>query len=186
MKSIWRIVRFTGELWRYYLGVSIFTILIAAMSQLVPLFTKAAIDEITKLQGGHVDVTRVALFAGLIFLTDIGQTLFSNIGGYIGDMLAAKQQRLLSNRYYAHVMSLPQRYFDTELTGSIINRMSRGINQITNYTQTLSNNCLQFIFSTVFTLAIVAYYSWPVALILLSLYPIYIWLTTLSNEKWQG
>jgi ATP-binding cassette subfamily B protein len=64
--------------------------------------------------------------------------------------------------------------------------MSRGITQITTFTQTLSNNFLQFIFGTVFTLAIVAYYSWPVALILLSLYPIYIWLTTLSNEKWQG
>lgn len=187
MKSIWRIIRFTGELWRYYLGVSVFTILVAVMSQLVPLLTKAAIDEITKLaHGGQVSVTRVAVFALLIFLTDVGQNFFSNIGGYIGDMLAAKQQRLLSNRYYEHVMSLPQRYFDTELTGSIINRMSRGINQITNYTQTLSNNFLQFIFSTVFTLAIVAHYSWVVALILLSLYPIFIWLTTLSNSKWQA
>ncbi|MEJ0073585.1 MAG: ABC transporter ATP-binding protein [Candidatus Saccharibacteria bacterium] len=133
-----------------------------------------------------MSIPRVAVYAGLIFLTDIGQNLFSNVGGYIGDMLAAKQQRLLSNRYYEHVMSLPQRYFDTELTGSIINRMGRGINQITNYTQTLSNNFLQFVFSTVFTLAIVAYYSWPVALILLSLYPIFIWLTKLSNSKWQA
>jgi ATP-binding cassette subfamily B protein len=186
MKSIWRILRFTGSLWRYYVGISVFTVLVAATSQVVPLLTKAAIDEIVKLAGGgHANVTRVAVFALLIFLTDIGQNLFSNIGGYIGDMLAAKQQRLLSNRYYEHVMSLPQRYFDTELTGTIINRMNRGIGQITNYTQVLSNNFLQFIFSTVFTLVIVAYYSWVVALILFSLYPIYIWLTTLSNEKWQ-
>lgn len=187
MKSIWRIIRFTGSLWRYYLVVSLFTILIAVMSQLVPLLTKAAIDEITKLgTGGHVSVTKVSVLALLIFLTDMGQTLFSNFGGYYGDMLAVKQQRLLSNSYYEHVMSLPQRYFDTELTGSIINRMSRGITQITGYTQTLSNNFLQFLFSTVFTLVIVAYYSWPVALLLLSLYPIYIWLTTLSNENWQA
>ncbi len=186
MKSIWRIVRFTGSLWRYYLGVSAFTVLVAAMSQVIPLLTKAAIDEITKLaSGGHVSITRVAVYAVVIFAVDMGQTIFSNIGGYLGDMLAAKQQRLLSNRYYEHVMSLPQRYFDTELTGTIINRMSRGIGQITGYTQTLSNNFLQFVFSTVFTLGIVAYYSWPVALILLSLYPIYVWLTTLSNERWQ-
>ena len=32
--------------------------------------------------------------------------------------------------------------------------------------QMFSNNFLQFIFSTVFTLIIVAYYSWPVALML--------------------
>jgi ATP-binding cassette subfamily B protein len=187
MKSIWRIVRFTGSLWRYYLGVSIFTVFIAAMSQLIPLLTKAAIDQITtQASGGHGSVTKVAVYALLIFIVDMAQNIFSNVGGYLGDMLSAKQQRLLSNRYYAHVLSLPQRYFDTELTGTIINRMSRGIGQITTYTQTLSNNFLQFLFSTVFTLVIVAYYSWPVALILLSLYPIYIWLTTLSNEKWQG
>ncbi len=187
MRHIWRIITFTGSLWRYYVGVSLFTILIAAMSQVIPLLTKATIDEVSKLVGGgQVNVNHVIIFAVLIFAVDMGQTLFSNIGGYLGDMLAAKQLRLLSNRYYEHVLSLPQRYFDTELTGKIINRMNRGINQISSYTQTLSNNFLQFVFSTVFTLIIVAYYSWQVALILLSLYPIYIWLTTLSNAKWQG
>jgi ATP-binding cassette subfamily B protein len=147
MKNIWRIIRFTGSLWRYYLGVSIFSILVAAMSQLVPLLTKATIDELTNVSGGHVSIPRIAVYAMLIFAVDLAQTLFSNFGGYIGDMLAAKQDKLLSYRYYEHVMSLPQRYFDTELTGTIINRMNRGIGQITNYTQTLSNNFLQFIFS---------------------------------------
>lgn len=186
MKSIWRIIRFTGELWPYYLGVSIFTILIATMSQFVPLLTKAAVDEIVKLVAGkHIEVARVAVFAGLIFATDFGQIIFSNVGGYLGDMLSAKQQRLLSNRYYEQILRLPQSYFDKELTGTIINRMSRGIQQITDYTQTLSNNFLQFIFSTVFTLIVVAYYSWPVALMLLTLYPIFIGMTAFTNGKWQ-
>jgi len=183
---MWRIIRFTRELWPYYVGVSLFAVLIAAMSQFVPLLTKATIDELTKLaRGSSASVSKVTIFAVLIFLTDFGQTIFSNIGGYFGDVLAAKQQRLLSKRYYAHVLSLPQKYFDTELTGTIINRMNRGINQITDYTQTLSNNFLQFIFSAVFTLAIVAHYSWQVAIILLLMYPIFIWLTTLTNTKWQ-
>ena len=187
MRSIWRIIRFTGSLWPYYVGVSIFTILIAVMSQFVPLLTKGAVDQITKsLSGGHADVKLVAIFALLIFLTDIGQTFFSNIGGYLGDMLAIKQQRLLSRRYYEHIMSLPQTYFDGELTGTIINRMSRGISQITDFTQVFSNNFLQFIFSTVFTLIIVAYYSWPVALLLFSLYPVFILMTTVTSKKWQG
>lgn len=186
MKSIWRIIRFTGSLWRYYLGVSIFAVLTAATTQLTPLFTKSAIDELTKISNGHVDAHKIVVYAVLIFAAEIAQLAWSNIGGYLGDMLSIKQQRLLANRYYAKVLGLPQRYFDHELTGSIINRLSRGIDQITNYTQTLSNNFLQFIFSTVFTLVIVAHYSWVVALILLSLYPLYIWLTSLSNEKWQS
>jgi ATP-binding cassette subfamily B protein len=109
MKNIWRIVRYTRELWPYYVAVGVFTILLAAMSQLQPLLTKGAVDEISKLlQGGQANVQRVAVFAGLIFLTDLGQTLFSNIGGYLGDVLSAKLQRLMSRRYFEHLLKLPR------------------------------------------------------------------------------
>jgi ATP-binding cassette subfamily B protein len=186
MKHIWRILTFTKELWRYYALVSFFTIILALMSQLQPLFIKGAIDQITKIiGGGHANVKIVAIFAALIFLTDIGQTLFSNIGGYIGDIMAAKLVETLSNRYYEHLLSLPQHYFDTELTGKIINRMNRGINQIGSFVQTLSNNFLQFVFSTILSLVIVAYYSWQVAVLLALLYPIFIWMTTKTSTKWQ-
>jgi len=186
MKSIWRIIRFTSELRRYYVAVGFFSILVAAMSQLQPLFTKAAVDQITKLTGGgHANVTLVAWFAIAIFLTDLAQTLFSNIGGYIGDILQAKLQRTLSQRYYEHLLTLPQRYFDTELSGKLLNRMNRGINQVTGFIQTVSNNFLQFIFSTILSLMIVFIYSWQVGVMLAALYPIFIWLTTRSSAKWQ-
>ncbi len=186
MREIWRIIKFTKELWRYYAGISAFTVLLAVMSQLQPLFTKGAVDEITKLAGGgQVDVKLVAFFAVLIFLTDVGQTLLSNYSGYLGDMMSAKLQRLLGLRYYDHLTTLPQRYFDTELSGKIINRMSRGISQISQFMQMMSNTLLQFIFSTVLSLAVVAYFSWQVALMLASLYPIFIWLTKRTSAKWQ-
>ncbi len=187
MKDLWRVVRFTKELWRYYAVVSIFTILLAVVNQLVPLFTKGAIDEITNLiGGGQANVMLVALYATLIFLSDVGATLLSNYGGYYGDIMAVKLQQILSRRYYAHMLSLQQKYFDTELTGTIINRMSRGIGQISMFMQVVSNNFLQFLFSTVLSLAIVALYSWQVALMLAVLYPVFIYLTTRSSAKWQA
>ncbi|HET8709695.1 MAG TPA: ABC transporter ATP-binding protein [Candidatus Saccharimonadales bacterium] len=186
MKSIWRIITFTRELWPFYITVSVFTILLAAMSQLQPLFTKGAIDEVTKLAGGgHANVGKVAIFAGLIFLTDVGQTIFSNISGYFGDILAARLQKIMSERYFRHMLALPQSYFDTELTGKIINRMNRGIGQISSFMQTISNNFLQFIFSTVFSLIIVLHYSWQVSAMLLIIYPIFIMLTMRTSKKWQ-
>lgn len=182
MRDIWRIINFTKELRPYYGSISFFTILLAAMTQVQPLLTKAAVDQI---QTGNPDVQVVALYAVLIFLTDLGQTVFSNWGGYIGDIMSVKLQRLLSRRYYEHVLSLPQKYFDTELSGKIINRMNRGINQLGSFMQTMSNNFLQFLFTTIFSLVIVAIYSWPVALMLGSLYPVFIWLTTRTSGKWQ-
>lgn len=187
MKSIWRIIRFTSELKFYYVLISLFTILLAAMSQLQPLFIKGAIDQVSQLlHGGHPNIQIVFLFAFLIFISDLGQNIFSNIGGHFGDILAAKLQKLMSERYYQHLLNLPQAYFDNELTGTIINRMSRGISQITNYINILSNNFLQFIFSTIFSLAIVFYYSWQVGLMLFLIYPIFIWLTAKTSNKWQN
>lgn len=186
MKYIWRIIVFTKSLWRYYAAVSVFTILLAALSQLIPIFTKIAVDEMTKLlTGGQASIALVVWMAVLIFLTDFGQTILSNVGGYLGDILSAKATRFMSKRYYEHLLSLPQKYFDNELSGKIINRMSRGITQITNYIQIVSNNFLQFIFSTVFSLIIVFYYSWQVGLMLSLLYPIFIWLTSRTSVKWQ-
>ncbi len=157
------------------------------MTQVQPLLLKGAIDEITKLVGGgSANVTKVALLATLIFVTDIGQTIFSNIGGYIGDMLSARLQRIMSQRYFAHLLTLPQRFYDTELSGRVLNRMNRGIFQITSYIQTLSNNFLQFVFSTVLSLIVVFIFSWQVGLMLTVLYPVFIILTTRTSSKWQG
>jgi ATP-binding cassette subfamily B protein len=187
MKDIVRIFRFAGSLWRYYLGIGVFTVLLAAMSQLQPLFTKAAIDQITRtFNHQQVDIALVALYAILIFVTDVASTLFSNFGGYMGDILSAKLQQLMSQRYFEHLLTLPQRYFDIELSGKIINRMNRGINQITDFVQIVSNNFLQFIFSTIFSLLIVFYYSWQVGVMLTVLYPVFVWLTSRNSKTWQG
>lgn len=186
MRDIWRIIRFTKNLRKYYAIISGSTILLAIMSQLQPIFTKTAIDEMTKIMGGGTaNVTVVAWMAVAIFLTDVAQTLLSNYSGYWGDVMSARLQKYLSERYYEHLLSLPQRYFDQELSGKIINRMNRGISQISNFMQVVSNNFLQFLFSTILSLAVVAYYSWQVAVMLLVLYPVFIYLTTRTSGKWQ-
>lgn len=183
MKSIWRIITYSRQLWPYYAVISVFTILLSLMSLLQPLLTGWAIDEIQK--GTSASVKYVALVALAIFLLEVFSTVFSNIGGYIGDQMAARLRQLLSSRYYAHLLELPQQYFDTELSGKVINRLSRSITQITNFMQMMSNNFLQFIFSTVFSLIVVAIYSWQVALMLFSLFPIYIYMTFRTSNKWQ-
>lgn len=183
MKSIWKIITYSRQLWPYYAAISAFTILLSLMSLLQPLLTGWAIDEIQK--GTSASVKYVALIALTIFILEVFSTVFSNIGGYIGDQMAARLRKILSSRYYAHLLELPQQYFDTELSGKVINRLSRSITQITNFMQMMSNNFLQFIFSTIFSLVVVAIYSWQVALMLFSLYPIYIYMTFRTSNKWQ-
>lgn len=182
MKYIWRILRYTSKLWPYYLIVSILSVTISLFNMLLPMLSGKAIDEISKGTSANIEV--VIWLAIGIFAVDFGTTFVSNFGGYFGDQMAEKLQRLLSTRYYEHILSLHQKYFDQELSGKIINRLNRSIEQISSFMHMFSNNFLQFIFSTVFALVIIAFYSWPIALLLFSLYPIYIWMTIKTSGKW--
>lgn len=183
MKQIWRLITYTKQLKNYYIGISTLSILVAGIGLLQPLLSGWAIDQIRL--GTAANVSRLIVLVLLIFATDVSSTFINNIVGYFGDIMSQKLQRLLSVRYYEHLLTLPQSYYDQELTGKIIGRLNRSISQISNFMHAWSNNFLQFIFSTVLALGITAYYSWPVALLLLSLYPIFIFMTVKSSGKWQ-
>ena len=93
MKYIWRILRFSGFLWPYYLAVSIASILVASLNLLLPLLSGAAIDELRK---GTTSNVRYLLFVALgVFLIDFGTTLISNLGGYLGDQMQVRLQKYL-------------------------------------------------------------------------------------------
>ncbi len=182
MKHIWRIIVFTKSLWRYYVGISVLTIFVSLTQVLLPLFSGWAIDEIRSTSGR---VSFVVVLACLIFLMDVLGNFLNNANGYLGDQLSARLNKKLAVSYFEQLLTLPQAYFDTELTGKIINRLNRSVLQISNFVQMFSNNFMQFIFSTIFALGFVFYYSVPVGLMLLALYPLYIWLTIRSSDKWQ-
>lgn len=185
MNQIGRIFKFAGHLWPYYLGVSLGSVLLALMSQAQPLLTKMAIDRLPSVVGGQSDLVPVLIIVAGLFATDVGATIVSNISGYHGDILATKLRYFLSTKYYEHLLTLSQRYYSTELTGKIISRLNRSIYGLTNFVNMFANNFLQFILTTIFTLIVVARYSWVVAVLFASLYPIFLWLTSRTSKKWQ-
>ncbi|MFO0971458.1 MAG: ABC transporter ATP-binding protein [Candidatus Saccharimonadales bacterium] len=185
MKQIGKILKFAGHLWPYYIGVSIGTVLMALLNQAQPLLTKMAIDRLPMVVGGQNDFMPVLLIVVALFASDVGATLISNISGYYGDIMAVKLRYFLSTKYYDHLLTLSQKYYSNELTGTIINRLSRSITGVTDFINMFANNFFQFLLTTVFTLVIVARYSWIVALLFASLYPIFLWLTGRTSKKWQ-
>lgn len=185
MKHLWRIFSTTKNLWPMYVAVSVFSISIAIIAQLQPLIVKAIIDNVTQSGASGVDLKFIGFMVAGLFAVDVGQTVFGNIGGYIGDVLGAKLRYTLGRTYFSHLLKLPQRYYDTELSGTILNRLDRSINQLTFYIQAMSNTFLQMIFSTLFSLIIVFKFSWPVGILLMLLYPLYIWLTARTSPRWR-
>ena len=151
-----------------------------------PFLIKAATDLIVhSIQSGRADVAGALWIAVWLFAADVANTFFTNWGGYLGDVMSAKLKKQLSERYYTHLLKLPQSYYDTELTGTIINRLNRTIFEVTQFANMFANNFFQMYLTMILTLIIVCIYSWELALLLLILYPIFMWLTALTSKKWQ-
>ena len=186
MREILRIIRYSLKLWPYYLAITFFVVILAVLNLATPFLTKGLIDGLTtKYSGGSVDFSYFLMLLGLMFLANVAITLLSNINGFIGDNMSVKLNSLLSSRYFEHLMSLPVGYYDNELTGKITARLERSISTISTLMQTLGNNFVQFFLTTIVTLVVISLYSWPVALMLVVIFPTYIWITHLSSKSWQ-
>lgn len=186
MKQLLKVIGYARNLWPYYVGIVIFSVLMSITALWTPFLIKDATDLIvSSLKAGHADVQGALLVAVWLFVADVANTLFTNWGGYLGDMMSAKLKKQLSERYYTHLLKLPQSYYDKELTGTIINRLNRTIFEVTNFANMFANNFFQMFLTMLLTLVIVAFYSLELAGLLFVLYPIFLWLTAKTSTKWQ-
>lgn len=189
MNSILRITRSASALWPFYLGVLLTATITAVVALISPFLTREATDTIVgALQNDAPlgDALRtVLLLAVALFLADAANALFRNIGGYIGDVMVSRLREILSTRYFAKLLALPQGYYDNQVTGTIIARLDRSIANITQFVQSFANNFFTMIIQTLAVLAITAWYYWPLAILLALLFPVYMWLTALTSKRWQ-
>ena len=187
MRSIIRILGAAKELWPYYAGIVACSVAGAATSLLTPFIIKSATDYVVAAnQGQRSGIATVVWLAAALLAADLTNTLLTNIGGYLGDTMAAKLRATLSGKYFAKLLTLPQRYFDGELTGTVINRLSRSITETAGFLNMFANNFFQMVLTVGAVLVITAFYSWPLALLLAVIYPIFMWLTTITSGKWQA
>lgn len=186
MKPLLKVIGYARHLWPYYAGITVASTLVAATGIAIPFVIKAATDLMVEVvQGGTGSVTSALWLAVLLLAFDVANTVIRNWGGYLGDVMAAKLKAQLSTRYYEHLLSLPQSYYDGELSGTIINRLNRAINEVSNFLNVFANNFFQMILTTIMTIVIVLFYSWELALLVFIIYPLFLWLTTLTSRKWQ-
>lgn len=186
MRSLIDILKYTRGLVPLYIGITITSILVALTGIAIPfVISEATTLMVGVVEGRSVSFNQVLGLAGLLFVFDVANTVIRNIGGNLGDSMAARLREQLSNVYYKHLLSLPQSYYDSELTGTIINRLNRAIAELGNFLNMFANNFFQMILTIVITVVIVLSYSWELAVLVIIMYPLFMWLTALTSKKWQ-
>lgn len=193
MSTLLRILRFTRSLTPYYIGVMVAAAVVTGAGLAVPFITGRATDVVVEsvrsIAAGEgatgAAIRSVVLLALALLAASLVESVVSNVGGYWGDVMSAKMRTILSSRYFEKLLSLPQRYYDNELTGTIVARLNRSIAEVTNFMKMFSNMLVTMLLTTVSVLVISAWYYWPLAVLLLIAYPAYLWLTALTSRKWQ-
>lgn len=187
MSSILRILRATKELTPFYIGIMLCAVLTSVSALIAPFVIKGATDTVVAYRGGDHNrgLEVIVWFAIAYLISQLLNTIFNNLGGYLGDVMSQKMRNRLSVRYFDKLLSLPLSYFDEELTGTIISRLNRTIMEISRFIQMFSNTMSSMAITTVAVLAISGWYYWPLAVLLIIIFPVYLWLTSRTSVKWQ-
>ena len=186
MKDIAKIIKYSWTLKKYYIATMVFAIIVALLNQVTPFIFKFIVDALVeKSNGQDIGFEYFALWIFGIFLVNVIIALITNYSGYLGDILGVKLNTILSKRYYKHLLNLPLEYFDNQQAGKVTSRLDRSISTISQLIQAFANSFVGFFLTSAVTVVIMAYYAWPIALLLAFLFPFYIWLTALSSRSWQ-
>ncbi|MDQ6985663.1 MAG: ABC transporter ATP-binding protein [Candidatus Dojkabacteria bacterium] len=185
MKNIIRTLKISKPLHGILYTILALSFVSAVVTQFAPLLSKAMVDQIeSEITSGDGDkelllVLIIASFGALML-----QTLLSSLSQRIGDHFGGELRRFLLVKFYDHIFRLPQSYFDTELSGKIVNQLNRGIFSVEQFMKAASNFIFPNVLLSVFTIALMAVYSWQVALFTIILFPIYTTLSMYSAKKW--
>ena len=186
MRSIGRILITTRQLWPLYLGIVAGAVAISATTLLIPFIIAQATDTVVSVtQGTGGSIGGLVWLAVLLLITSLANSALTNVTGYWGDVMGARLRVILSQRYYDKLLRLPQRYYDNELTGTIISRLSRSITAITDFLRTFANSFFPLLLTIGAVLVISGIYSPWLAVLLIVIYPAFVWLTTLTSKRWQ-
>lgn len=185
MRNIGKIIKLSKPLHRLVFGLAILIVISSALQLVVPLFSKFIVDEIVaRVERDGGDLNRLILLVVLAFILNSVGVLVSSISSRLGDHFAGRIRQFLTEKFYDKVLTLPQSYFDGQISGRIVNQLNRGITTIYSFLNTSSNFILPMFLQSIFTIFVLAYYNIPIAFFTFILFPIYLTLSYYSTVKW--
>jgi len=157
----------------------------AIIYTLLGLSTSIYIQKITDhvLLGANTKLLNLLSVIMLVLL------LFQVIIGIFKDVFLIKTGQQIDARlilgYYKHLLKLPQQFFDTMRVGEIISRINDAV-KIRVFINSTSLMLTVNIFIVIFSFVIMFSYYWKLAMIMLTIIPIFLiiyWITNRLNKK---
>src|SRR3989344_737790 len=185
MKNIWNIIKISKPLHGLVILIGLLILFSSALQLVAPFLSKFIVDEITANLSGHRgNVSRLISLIVIAFLANLGGILVTTVSDRLGDHFSGRLRQYLTEKFYDKVLTLPQSYFDTQISGKIVNQLNRGIFTIYQFLNGASNFILPTIVQSILTILILAYFNLPIAFFTFILFPIYLALSYYSTLRW--
>jgi len=146
-----------------------------------PVFFQVIID---KVLVHHGMTTLNVLIIGLIFIT-LFETLLTGLRTYLFSHTTSRIDVELGARLFRHLSSLPLGYFEARRAGDSVARV-RELENIRNF---LTSSALTLVIDLLFTfvfLAVMAWYSMTLTLIVILSFPFYVLLSVLATPLFRS
>ena len=185
MRNILNIIKISKPLQHLVWILAILILLSSSLALVAPVLSKFIVDEIVaQIQSEGGDIERLIFLIILAFVMNFLSLAITTVSDRVGDHFGGRIRKFLTERFYDKVLKLPQSYFDSEVSGKIVNQLSRGISSTQQFLNTATNFILPTFLQSAFTIAVLAYYNLPIAFFTFILFPIYLLLSYYSTVKW--
>lgn len=185
MKNILKIIKISKPLHNLVAILAVLIILSSSLALAAPIISKYIVDEIVaKVAGDGGNMQRLIVLVVISFVMSLGNLVATVITERIGDHFQGRLRQFLTEKFYDKVLTLPQAYFDSEISGKIVNQLNRGISSVYGFLNTASNFIVPTFLQSVFTIAVLAYYNVPIAVFTFLLFPVYLSISYYSTVKW--
>jgi ATP-binding cassette, subfamily B, bacterial len=185
MKNIFKIIKLSKPQHRWILLACILITAQAVLQQATPITLKFVVDELSKqISHGTGDYQRLIFLFALILTINIGLTIFSTVNQRLGDFISSRLGRYLTETYYRKIFTLPQSYFDSEISGKIVNQLNRGILSIREFIGSSTNFIMPALLQAIFGVAVLSYFDIGIGMLALAVFPLYIAISSYSTRRW--
>jgi len=165
--------------------IALVVVISASLEVVAPLLSGRILDEVIQQAGNDPkEYDELIKLLTVSLAATVGFLVTRSLGQRLGDHLAGKIRKYLTEVFYDQALKLPQSYYDSELSGKIVNQLNRGITSIQNFINTATNFIIPMFLQGIIVICALAYFNLSLALLMIIVFPIYLSISAISTRRW--
>lgn len=165
--------------------IALVVVVSTSLEVVTPLLSGKILDEVIRQAGNDSrEYAQLIRLLGISLSATIGFLITRSIGQRLGDNLAGKMRKYLTEQFYDKALRLPQSYYDSEISGKVVNQLNRGITSIQEFINTATNFIVPMFLQGIIVIGALAYFNLALALLMIIIFPIYLTLSSISTKRW--